>query len=168
MADKQITKHMKKIIFLALLFAVTLDTYAHDTTAKLLQAYYELKNALVADNASLGSEKAAAFGKAVAAVASADVNDTKVWQGFAGKLSADAKVIEQAKQLDKQREAFGRLSAQMAAMVKELKINHEEVYVQYCPMAKQSWLSESSSVKNPFYGKSMLTCGKVTDTLKGN
>ncbi len=158
---------MKKFILLAMLFASIQYTYAHETTVKMLQAYYELKDALVADNASLTSEKAAAFEKAVAAVSSSDVNDAKVWQGFAAKLSTDAKLIAQAKQLDKQRAGFGSLSTQMAAMVKALKINHEEVYIQYCPMAKQSWLSESSSVKNPYYGKSMLTCGKVTETLKG-
>jgi hypothetical protein len=27
------------------------------------------------------------------------------------------------------------------------------------------WISKEKGVKNPYYGKSMLTCGKVTETL---
>jgi len=33
-------------------------------------------------------------------------------------------------------------------------------------MKKSSWLSNDTSIKNPYYGSSMLTCGKVTGTLK--
>jgi Cu(I)/Ag(I) efflux system membrane fusion protein len=30
------------------------------------------------------------------------------------------------------------------------------------------WLSTEESIKNPYYGQSMLTCGEVTDTIKNN
>jgi hypothetical protein len=36
----------------------------------------------------------------------------------------------------------------------------------YCPMKKANWLSSSATIKNPYYGNSMLTCGKVVETLK--
>ena len=52
------------------------------------------------------------------------------------------------------------------ALVKGLKANENPVYQQYCPMAKAYWLSDNATVKNPYYGKSMLTCGKVSETLK--
>jgi Cu(I)/Ag(I) efflux system membrane fusion protein len=32
-------------------------------------------------------------------------------------------------------------------------------------MAKASWLSETKDVKNPFYGKKMLTCGSVKSQI---
>jgi Cu(I)/Ag(I) efflux system membrane fusion protein len=46
------------------------------------------------------------------------------------------------------------------------------VYKEYCPMAFDNkgayWLSESEEIRNPYFGKSMLTCGEVTTTyLKG-
>ena len=28
------------------------------------------------------------------------------------------------------------------------------------------WLSEEQAIKNPYYGSSMLTCGKITETIK--
>jgi hypothetical protein len=33
-------------------------------------------------------------------------------------------------------------------------------------MAKKSWISESSTIKNPYFGKKMLTCGVTKETLK--
>jgi hypothetical protein len=32
-------------------------------------------------------------------------------------------------------------------------------------MKKATWLSETNAIKNPYYGKQMLTCGKTTETL---
>ena len=45
-----------------------------------------------------------------------------------------------------------------------------ETYLDHCPMANDgkgaNWLSREKNIKNPYYGKAMLTCGKVTETLK--
>jgi len=54
----------------------------------------------------------------------------------------------------------------MIALAKEYKLSENPVYVQYCPMADSSWLSDESKIANPYYGKSMLTCGNVKSTLK--
>jgi hypothetical protein len=43
------------------------------------------------------------------------------------------------------------------------KVN-QPVYYQYCPMKKAYWLSKEKDIKNPYYGSSMLTCGKVAET----
>ncbi len=34
-----------------------------------------------------------------------------------------------------------------------------DIKIKYCPMKKLSWLQMNQEVKNPFYGKMMLTCG---------
>jgi hypothetical protein len=34
--------------------------------------------------------------------------------------------------------------------------------VAYCPMAKRSWIQKEDAIRNPYYGKSMLTCGSFT------
>jgi hypothetical protein len=67
--------------------------------------------------------------------------------------------------LKKQRETFQSLSDNFYVMAKGVKLSSEPIYQQYCPMKKAAWLSSESAVKNPYYGSSMLTCGKVTDTL---
>jgi hypothetical protein len=33
-------------------------------------------------------------------------------------------------------------------------------------MKKMYWLSSEAAIKNPYYGKMMLTCGSVTETIK--
>ena len=44
------------------------------------------------------------------------------------------------------------------------------VYYDHCPMYNDGkggdWISKESSIKNPFYGSQMLTCGKIVETLK--
>lgn len=44
------------------------------------------------------------------------------------------------------------------------------LYIQHCPMANGNkgadWLSTSKDVLNPYYGKMMLKCGSVTETLE--
>ncbi|MEO6070583.1 MAG: hypothetical protein ABIN57_10625, partial [Chitinophagaceae bacterium] len=81
-------------------------------------------------------------------------------------LLKDAGTIADAKTIDKQRAAFSNFSTNVTEVAKSLKLTDQPVYVQYCPMKKASWLSNEKSIKNPYYGNSMLTCGKVTDTLQ--
>jgi hypothetical protein len=40
--------------------------------------------------------------------------------------------------------------------------------LQYCPMKKASWLSDSKDIRNPYYGANMLDCGSVKTTIKKN
>ena len=35
----------------------------------------------------------------------------------------------------------------------------EGVKVAFCPMVRKPWLQTASAIDNPYYGKSMLTCG---------
>jgi len=42
---------------------------------------------------------------------------------------------------------------------------NKTVYLEFCPMADDNkgsfWLSYDKVISNPFFGKSMLTCGEV-------
>ena len=109
----------------------------------------------------------------------ADDDDTKNWtakdrafyEPLAKKLETDAEHIgDNAKKIDHQREHFITLSNNITSVTKALKINAETTYLQFCPMANDGkgayWLSQENKVKNPYYGKSMLTCGSVKETLK--
>lgn len=37
----------------------------------------------------------------------------------------------------------------------------EGYYAAKCPMVKKSWVQTSTEIKNPSYGKEMLTCGVI-------
>ncbi len=152
---------MTKIFFIVALIATTLvqSSFAQDKTSDVFTQYYAIKDALVGGNASLANTKAVAFVKTVA-------DDGALPEANRADLIKDAAKIASTKDLKKQREYFSGFSDKMFEMAKSAKLNKEPVYKQYCPMAKGSWLSSSSAIKNPYYGSAMLTCGKVVETLK--
>lgn len=152
---------MTKIIFTVALIATTLvqSSFAQDKTSDVFAQYYAIKDALVSGNAGLANTKAIAFVKTVA-------DDAALPEANRAAIIKDAAKIASTKDLKKQREYFSGFSDQMFEMAKSTKLNKEPVYKQYCPMAKGSWLSSSSAIKNPYYGSAMLTCGKVVETLK--
>lgn len=75
------------------------------------------------------------------------------------KLGAAAATLAKTKTLDEAREAFKTLSMPMAMWAGMSK--PDKIDVVYCDMAKASWLQARGPVRNPYYGKSMLTCGEV-------
>ncbi|MDC6388873.1 hypothetical protein PP182_09290 [Maribacter sp. PR1] len=42
---------------------------------------------------------------------------------------------------------------------------NETLYYQYCPMQDANWLSKDKTVKNPYYGSQMLSCGSTVETI---
>lgn len=153
---------------MAVLFA-TATTYtakaqdAVDNTrlSQMLQSYYNIKDALVAGNNKIASESATAFIKNLDGISYKLISE-----GTVNTLLKGAGTIADAKNIDKQRVAFANFSSNMADIAKALKLSDQAVYIQYCPMKKASWLSSEQAIKNPYYGSSMLTCGKVTDTIQ--
>lgn len=144
---------------LVLALAVMLCGYtasAQDTQA-LLDSYLKVKNALVKSDSKAASEAVDAFYKKI-----------KSEKDFAQKeaLLQSVEKMNKAGNLEKQRAALNDVSVQMWKLVESTAKVDEPVYYQYCPMKKAYWLSTEKEIKNPYYGSSMLTCGKVTDTKK--
>jgi hypothetical protein len=162
-----------KTIFLSLTLLVAFaQVKAQDATSSspiggVLTAYFGVKNALTTDNNEATKSKAKELLAAVTAVqtGSLTAEQKTLWTSYADKLSFDSRHISESAAIDHQREHFASLSKNMIEVVKGLKLNTAVVYQQYCPMKKSSWLSESAAIRNPYYGKQMLTCGKTTETL---
>ena len=134
-----------------------------DQTSSLLTSYYNLKDALVKSNAATASVSASEFVKALSEIAG-----EKLKVEDRNSLLADAEAISKSKDLKVQREKFATLSVNMFELAKTVKLSADPVYQQYCPMKKAYWLSNEAAIKNPYYGSQMLTCGKVTETIKQN
>lgn len=135
----------------------------------LLTQYYALKNALIADNSSLAMKNAGTLLKEINAVKMETLSATEhtIWMKYYDKLKADATKINTSKDIEKQRTAFSSLSNNLWSTVKGLKIkDNGAIYIDYCPMKDAYWLSKESAIKNPYYGKSMLTCGSIKETIK--
>jgi tetratricopeptide (TPR) repeat protein len=146
----------------------TLDPEVQASITKSLSNYYALKNALIADDGNTANVQAGELVKTISALSMTKLNAQQhtLFMGLSEKIKFDASHINETKDVKHQREHFNDLSNNIFALVKGLKANENPVYQQYCPMAKAYWLSDNATVKNPYYGKSMLTCGKVSETLK--
>ncbi len=145
-----------------------LDADVQASLNKMLTNYYGVKNALIADDGKTANVQAGEFVKMLATVSMTKMTADQhtLFMGLSEKIKSDAQRISETKDVKNQRERFNDLSNNFFAMLKGLNANEQPVYQQYCPMAKGYWLSDNSAVKNPYYGKLMLTCGKVTETLK--
>lgn len=129
-------------------------------TTKLLNSYYQLKDALVNSDAKLSATAAQAFVQLLSGDTIRDINAS-----LKTKLQKDASSIAKSGNLEQQRKSFAGLSASMIELAKSVKLSPQPVYEQYCPMQKASWLSNEKEIKNPYYGNAMLTCGSVKSTF---
>lgn len=148
------------------------EMVAEDNQFKTVFDYYfELKNALLATDAANAAKHANMLETALSKVQMNKLTDKlhQVWMKTMKPLAQDAKVIADAKDIKKQRQAFINLSTNMVELMKSSEVD-APVYVQFCPMANNGegakWLSRESDVKNPYYGSMMLTCGSVKETIK--
>ena len=158
---------MKKTIFLVAIIATlfTGKTFSQDNSqqAKLLQllsGYYNIKDALVSGNANTASAKSEEFIKTLNSI------DYKIIsEGNVNVLLKDASDISESNDIKKQRDYFANFSNNMAKLAKTIKLSSQPIYQAYCPMKKANWLSNDQSIKNPYFGSSMLNCGKVVETI---
>ncbi len=146
------------------------DAAAVKAVNNVFATYFSLKNDLTNDNPAAAKTHANELAGVVNAVPTDKLSAEQqtTWKLHAPKLQLAATKLTEAKDIDSQREYFAVLSKTLTDAAKALKINTSAIYVQYCPMKKVSWLSEAAAIKNPFYGKQMLTCGQVTETLAAN
>ena len=156
---------MNKIFFIAVFFAAIFSqkSFAQTATtepAQLLTSYYNIKDALVTSDANAAATQAEEFVKAANGI------DYKIIsEGNINTLLKDATAISESKDLKEQRTHFANLSTNMFAVAKAIKLTDKPVYEAYCPMKKQYWLTSDKVIKNPYFGNTMPTCGKVVETI---
>ncbi|WP_339840959.1 DUF3347 domain-containing protein [uncultured Maribacter sp.] len=134
----------------------------------ILSDYFVLKEALVADDTKKAAQTSAKLAASLKAIDKS--NYTADEQKELADIIADA--TEHAEHIAKspiehQREHFKMLSKDITDMV-AITGTKNTLYQQFCPMydGGSNWLSESSDVKNPYYGSKMPTCGKVIETIE--
>ena len=135
-----------------------------------LEAYFELKDALVQTDATLASDKAQAL---LAAMQQVDTNGLSaeaamLWE-VAGKDATEAvESLSAETDVEVQREHFEPLSNALIDMVKSFGPFNNVVYVQRCPMVRggsADWLSKEEQIMNPYHGSRMLNCGSVIERI---
>lgn len=133
-------------------------------------AYFALKDALVASDSKAAATAASSLQKSISAIDMKQLDEQThtVWMAVMKSLSTEAAKIEKATNIEQQRSAFMLLAEPMRKLVNVSTPG--TVYYQHCPMANDgkgaNWLSKESTIKNPYYGTQMLTCGKTVETIK--
>ncbi|MBS1765210.1 MAG: DUF3347 domain-containing protein [Bacteroidetes bacterium] len=145
---------MKKTILTTAILLLGVAAFAQNTDM-LVKNYLSVKNALV-----LSDDKAVATATTVLQKSITDDKDF----GKNTALKRAVNKLADAKTLEKQRAAFYNVSTIIWKEVKNADKVNQPVYYQYCPMADGYWLSTEKNIENPYYGSSMLKCGRVVDT----
>ncbi len=139
-----------------------------DQFKDLFDAYFGLKNALVASDATAVAARAAELSSATKAVQMERMGPDLhgVWMVVMEPVANTSAGIAAMKDIDAQRQAFAELTGPMLTLVK-VAPRGEPVYLDHCPMyaGGADWLSLEKPIKNPFYGSMMLTCGSLKQTI---
>jgi len=156
------------ILFVAVNSVKAAPADLHSAINNVYKSYLGIKNALATDNGKAANDEAKKFTAALkdVPVSSMDSKQKAAWTKYAEKLRFDGDHIGESTAIAHQREHFGSLSSNMYEVAKAFQTNDMVLYRQYCPMVKKSWLSESSTIKNPYYGKEMLGCGTTKETMQ--
>jgi hypothetical protein len=113
-----------------------------ESSAAVVKAYIPIADALAADDADKAQHAAADLARVAKANGQKDIYTASLGLVHTSDLAA-------------QRTAFKKLSA----VVTPLVADNKGYVVMNCPMAQADWVQADSNVRNPYYGKSMLTCG---------
>jgi hypothetical protein len=74
--------------------------------------------------------------------------------------------LQQATDLTAARTAFARLSDAVIQYARESGATlGDEIKVAYCPMVQKYWVQKGDTIQNPFYGKQMSDCGRITTSV---
>ncbi len=150
-----------------------IDVSFKQQLGKVVTQYIELKNALTDDNTNMAQKEAQNVKKALSKVdMSLLLGDAhNVWMNSLKPLKKAVVVIQNSKEIGTQRQAFLILGKNLSDAIKTLGVeteNKQPLYLEFCPMADSNnggyWLSYEKEIKNPFFGKAMLTCGEVKAT----
>lgn len=135
-------------------------------------AYFEVKNALVNDDAETAQKSAE---KVSAAIEKVDMsllegNAHHHWMALQKQLEEASVMISETTDIEKQRDHFNLLSEAMLETTESFGLEIDKTYRQFCPMAFDDegafWLSESEEILNPYFGDMMLRCGEVKETYR--
>lgn len=142
---------MKQIIICITMLLCHTGLMAQQHLEEVVDSYIKVKDALVKGDqksAQLVSEELFAKAKGLKDV---------------GKLERATSELSKQSSLENQRKAFAEVSTALWKLVKDGQGLGKDLYYQYCPMKKTYWLSLEPSIRNPYYGSQMLTCGKVAE-----
>lgn len=143
----------------------------------LLHQYYTLKDALVAGDAGaadIATARAKDIATSLKTGIATNATDTATQTRFNALDTLQEGLSHILAYKDESCEVkrvhFEQVSNGMMRFVKSIALKDNTIYIQYCPMALNDkgahWLSSSAEIRNPYFGKKMLECGEVLETIQ--
>lgn len=138
---------------------------------QLLTTYYSLKDALVAADSAKAKVVTLQLASALDTLQTQADTSLKLSSLTYPSVIKEASVnLSKLTALEEQRAIFETISDNLFELIQVLRPAGIETYRQYCPMAFNDkgayWLSDINKIKNPYFGKKMLTCGEVAQELR--
>lgn len=153
----------------------TLNNVLTKQIVHLLHEYYQLKDALVEGDTS----KVNTHAKQISAISISITSGTEYDSIAKNILQAPLDTLHEGiynivtsvdGTCEVQRVKFEKVSNGMYQIIKAAGISNIKIYVQYCPMALNDkgahWLSDKPEIENPYFGKKMLECGEILETIE--
>lgn len=136
----------------------------------LLDHYFELKDALVASDVDLSTEKAAILADFASNMEPGGLNpETEViWMAFRDPIITESQALTEETDINRQRIPFEEISESMIDLVDIFNPAGYDMYHQSCPMVRDGsadWLSREEKIENPYHGERMMNCGEVVREL---
>lgn len=142
----------------------------------ILSSYYALRDALVADDLNAANDAAEQLIQSsdklpLDELKAIDVDDIIIptAKSYTGGIASEAKGLQGEADIESKRKSFQMISANIFDLSRTVRFNKEKIYLLHCPMAFNNtgadWLSSTTDIKNPYFGKKMLTCGAVKDSV---
>jgi hypothetical protein len=155
-------KHAARLLVAATVITAPLAGFAEDKkmdepalmqpVKSVYDSYLKIQAELAKDSTKDVADNATAIAKAVKG------DEMKM---LSSDVATQADTLAKAKDLKAAREAFKPLSKSLIKYLADNKAGKGVYHEAYCPMVKSSWLQTEKEVRNPYYGKSMLTCGEL-------
>jgi Cu(I)/Ag(I) efflux system membrane fusion protein len=93
--------------------------------------------------------------------AGVDPTEAEAARALLPELTEAAAALAESSDIQTARDAFYELSKPLVRL--RGAVRGDVPVVAYCSMAKRSWLQPEGELGNPYYGRSMPTCGEVVD-----
>lgn len=139
----------------------------YDDMQPAIEEYLSLGEALASDDSAKAGEQTKALREKLDAA-------KKKLSGHAGHLAGmmlEAIPSEPPKDIAEQRKLFEKLSNTMSEYLKAFGHKSDSsIFEAFCPMAFDGkgaiWLQKGKEIRNPYFGKSMPTCGEIKQEFK--
>jgi len=143
----------------------------HDHFKPVLQAYFDLSAAMVADDADKSAASTAALRKALSGAIphGLPASDEPTFKKYVAAIGDSLPKSDKAG-VEQLRQQFPAVTATLRSYLHAFGHNlGAPVYRVHCPMAFDNkgadWLSPEDKVLNPYFGDKMLRCGEVVGRI---